>query len=242
VIKPIEGKRFLNTFGVKLFTAGTTAEAVEAWERVRSAGFDTIVQELIPSHEGNVYSFFGYLDRDQISLAAVVGRKVREAPRPFGSSTVFVARPNERVEERAMMLLRAVRYHGFAHVELAYDSRIDDFSVIEVNTRVPTWAGIAMTRDFNMAKVAYLDLCGHEQPQIRIRKPRSWVDLIEDVGAGAPRRPVALARFAAPYLRRRSIGALFAVDDPAPAVEEALTSLRRNVALRSRIRRRLRRR
>ena len=235
LIKPIEGKEFAYIFEKKLFTADTIGEAVEEWERARSFGFETIVQEMVPDHEGNIYSFFGYLDRDQRALAAVVGRKVRDAPRPFGSSAVFLAKWNERVYDRAVTLLQTSGYRGFAHVELAYDARIDDFSLIEVNTRVPTWAGIGMTRDFNMAKVAYLDLCGEEQEPIRLRRTRLWVDLIEDVRAGPPRRPVELVRFLSPYLRPRSIGALFAFDDPAPALKEGLSYVRTSVRLWSRL-------
>jgi predicted ATP-grasp superfamily ATP-dependent carboligase len=235
LIKPIEGKEFAYIFEKKLFTADTIGEAVDEWERARSFGFETIVQEMVPDHEGNIYSFFGYLDRDQRALAAVVGRKVRDAPRPFGSSAVFLAKWNEHVYDRAVTLLQTSGYRGFAHVELAYDARIDDFSLIEVNTRVPTWAGIGMTRDFNMAKVAYLDLCGGEQELIRLRRPRLWVDLIEDVRAGPPRGPVELVRFLSPYLRPRSIGALFALDDPAPALKEGLSYFRTSVRLWSRL-------
>jgi predicted ATP-grasp superfamily ATP-dependent carboligase len=241
LIKPIEGKDFTAAFGQKLFSADTIDEAVDHWERARSLGFDTIAQELVPGHEGNIYSFFGYLDGQQRPLASVVGRKARDAPRPFGSSAVFLAKWNGRVYDRAVALLQSSGYRGFAHVELAYDARIDDFVLIEVNTRVPTWAGIGMTHDFNMGKVAYVDLCGDGQESIEMRRSRLWVDLIEDVRAGPPYNPVKLARFIGPYLRPHSIGALFAVDDPVPALKEGRRVLRANLRVRTRVKASMRR-
>jgi predicted ATP-grasp superfamily ATP-dependent carboligase len=241
LIKPIEGKDFFANFGKKLFSADTIDEAVDHWEQARSLGFDTIAQELVPGHEGNIHSFFGYLDGEHRPLASVIGRKARDAPRPFGSSAVFLAKWNGRVYDRAVGLLQSSAYRGFAHVELAYDARIDDFVLIEVNTRVPTWAGIGMTNDFNMGKVAYLDLCGERQESIEMRRPRLWVDLIEDVRAGPSHNPVKLARFIGPYLRPRSIGALFALDDPAPALKEGRRVVRANLRVRTRMKESMRR-
>jgi predicted ATP-grasp superfamily ATP-dependent carboligase len=236
IVKGLEGKSFILRFGKKLFTADTIDEAVEGWERARLHGVPTIIQELVPSHDGNVFSYFGYVGRDGRALASVVGLKVREAPRPFGSSTVFVAQWNDRVYELGLGLLQSSGFRGFGHVELAYDDRIDDYVLIEVNARVPTWAGIAMGRHLNIAEVAYRDLCGLHQEPVELRAPRVWVDFIEDLKAGAPRTPAELRAFGAPYLRRGSVGALFAPDDPRPA----LTEVGRIVGSKLRIRTRLR--
>jgi predicted ATP-grasp superfamily ATP-dependent carboligase len=221
IVKGVRGKEFVTQFGKKLFTADSIDEAVSGWERARDEEVETIVQELVPSHEGRVFSFFGYLDRQLRPLAVVVGLKVREAPRPFGSSTVFAAQWNDRVYELGLRLLQTSGFRGFAHVEFAYDDRIDDYVLIEVNARVPTWAGIAMGKRFNIAKVAYLDLCGEPQEPIQLRNTRLWVDFVEDVKAGPPRGLRELGRFAAPYLRPRSVGAVFAIDDLRPGLGEA---------------------
>jgi hypothetical protein len=92
-----------------------------------------------------------------------------------------------------------------------------------------------------MGKVAYADLCGDGQESIEMRRSRLWVDLIEDVRAGPPRNPVKLARFIGPYLRPRSIGALFALDDPAPALKEGRRVVRANLRVRTRVKASMRR-
>jgi D-aspartate ligase len=234
LVKPVEGKAFFHRFGVKLFRADSIPAAVVAWERAEAAGIATVVQELVPGAEGHVHSFFGYLDAAQRPLASVVGWKMREWPRPFGSSTVFVADWDDRVRDVAVRLLQGIGYRGLAHVELAYDRRVDDFVLIEVNTRAPTWAGIATTRAFNIAEVAYADLIGRDQEPRELHEKWVWVDLARDLAVGLPSVGHA-SSFAAPYLRRRRVGALFAWDDPVAGATAVLRSARSSLRLRTRL-------
>ncbi|MEX2646390.1 MAG: hypothetical protein WD249_09020 [Gaiellaceae bacterium] len=222
LVKPVTGQEFAYTFGAKLWDADTVEEAAAAWRRARDAGFETVVQELIPGSQEKIYSLFTYIGRDGEPLANVVGRKLRQGPLRFGTSAVFVVDFDERVLELGLRLLQTAGYRGFAQVELAHDARDDTFRLLEVNTRLPMWAGIAMNRWFDLARVAYDDLCGRPAPAPRtFRDEVAWIYLAKDAWVGAQmmrRRELGLRGFVRPYLRRKKVRSVLSVDDPLPAL------------------------
>jgi D-aspartate ligase len=222
LVKPAEGQGFALTFGHKVVVAETADEAVAAWRRAHEHGFDTIVQELIPGSHERVFSLFTYIGVDGEPLADVVGRKVRQGPLHFGTSAVFEVRPQAEVGELGHRLLKAAGYRGFAHVEFAHDLRDGKFKLLEVNTRLPVWAGIAMTRRFDMGRLAYDDLTGAApRPLGALESAATWVYLGKDlyVSAKMARRGELTVRgFLAPYVSRGKVRATFAADDPRPAL------------------------
>jgi predicted ATP-grasp superfamily ATP-dependent carboligase len=222
LVKPAEGQEFALAFGEKAVVAADADAAVAAWRRAHEHGFDTIVQELIPDSHDFVFSLLTYVGRDGVPLANVTGRKVRQGPLRFGTSAVFEARREPEVEEVGLRLLRHVGYKGFAHVELVRDPRDGALKLVEVNTRPPIWAGIAMTRHFDLARIAYDDLTG--RPSVLNGNPPegvSWIYMAKDVWVSAQmarRRELRPAQFLSHYLRRHKVRAVFAVDDPLPAL------------------------
>jgi predicted ATP-grasp superfamily ATP-dependent carboligase len=152
----------------------------------------------------------------------VTGIKVRQGPIRFGTSAVFRTRPEPRVRELGLRLLETAGYRGFAQAEFAYDERDDEFKLLEVNTRAPVWAGIAMSRYFDIARIAYDDLCGRPEPPRRdFEDDVSWSFLAKDVYVSlalARRRELSARAFLDPYLRRKKVRAVMAVDDPLPAL------------------------
>jgi predicted ATP-grasp superfamily ATP-dependent carboligase len=222
LLKAVEGQEFALTFGEKAFVARDLDEAVAAWKRARERGFDTIVQELIPDSHDHVFSLFTYIGRDGRPLASVVGRKVRQGPLRFGTSAVFAAGHDAEVHEVGHRLLRSAGYTGLAHVELVRDPRDGRLKLLEVNTRPPIWAGIAMGPELDIARVAYDDLCGAPPAEERtMTADLTWVYLAKDVWVSAQmarRRELHPREFLRHYLRRRKVRAVFAADDPRPAL------------------------
>ena len=146
LLKPVEGQHFAGSFGEKVLVAQTPDELVAPWKRAKERGFDTVVQELVPDSEDGIWSLFAYIGRSGRPLATATGVKVRQGPLHFGTSAVFRTTPQPRVRELGLRLLESAGYKGFAQVEFAYDRRDGDFKLLEVNTRVPMWAGVAMSR------------------------------------------------------------------------------------------------
>ena len=222
LVKPAEGQGFALTFGHKVVVAETVDDAVHAWRRAHDGGFDTIVQELIPASHERVHSLFTYIGREGEPLASVVGRKVRQGPLRFGTSAVFEVKPDRAVLELGQRLLRTAGYRGFAHVEFAHDARDGRYKLLEVNTRLPVWAGIGMTRRFDMGRLAYMDLTGAAPAALGVLEAgATWIYLGKDVWVSAQmarRHELSPAGFVAPYLRRGKVRATFAADDLRPAL------------------------
>jgi D-aspartate ligase len=222
LIKPVTGQEFAYMFGEKLFVADDLDGATAAWRRAREHGFETVVQELVPGSQEKIYSLFTYIGRDGDPLANVVGRKLRQGPLRFGTSAVFLVEYDERVLELGLRLLRTSGYRGFAQVEFAYDARDDTFRVLEVNTRLPMWAGVAMSRYFDLARIAYDDLCGRPAPPSRtFRDEVAWVYLAKDAWVAMQmlrRRDIGVGELVAPYLRRKKVRSIFSADDPMPTL------------------------
>jgi predicted ATP-grasp superfamily ATP-dependent carboligase len=225
LIKPVTGQEFADTFGAKLWLVQDAEEAARAWRRAREAGFETVVPELIPGSQEKIYSLFTYIGRDGAPLASVVGRKLRQGPLRFGTSAVFVVDFDERVLEHGLRLLQTAGYRGFAQVETAHDARDDTFRLLEVNTRLPMWAGVAINRWFDLARIAYDDLCGAPAGgHCVFRDEVAWLYLAKDAWVGAQmlrRRELGLGGFLSPYLRRKKVRSVLAADDPLPALASA---------------------
>ncbi len=230
LLKPVEGQHFAGSFGHKVLVAQDLDELLSAWREARSRGFDTVVQELVPDAHDKIWSLFTYIGRSGRPLAAVTGVKVRQGPLHFGTSAVFQTRPEPQVRELGLRLLQTAGYRGFGHVEFAYDSRDEQFKLLEVNTRVPMWAGVAMSRYLDVARIAYDDLCGRPEPAPReLAEELSWSFLAKDVWVSlsmARRRELGPRAFLAPYVRGRKVRAVLAADDPLPvlAIPGYLTS------------------
>jgi predicted ATP-grasp superfamily ATP-dependent carboligase len=222
LLKPAEGQEYALRFGRKAVVAYTVEDAVKTWREAADAGFELILQELIPDSHEQIFSLFAYVGRGGEPLATVVGRKVRQGPLRFGTSAVFESRFHPEVLELGLRLLQTTGYTGFAHVELALDPRDRAFKVLEVNTRLPVWAGIALNHRYDVALTAYDDLCGRPtQARETFRGDLAWVYLAKDlwVSAQMARRHELSARdFLAQYVRPGRVRAIFAADDPLPAL------------------------
>jgi len=222
LLKPVEGQHFAGSFGEKVLVAETPDELVARWQQAKERGFDTVVQELVPDSEDGIWSLFAYLGRSGRPLATATGVKVRQGPLHFGTSAVFRTTPQPRVRELGLRLLESAGYKGFAQVEFAYDRRDGDFKLLEVNTRVPMWAGVAMTPRFDMARIAYDDLSGKPEPEpVDLQQELWWAFFAKDIAVSlqmAKRGELTPAGWARPYLQRHKVRGVFAADDPLPAL------------------------
>ena len=222
LLKPAEGQEYALRFGDKAVVVESHEQALEVWRRARDAGFEMIAQELVPNSHDQVFSLFAYIGRAGTPLASVVGRKVRQGPLRFGTSAVFETRFDAEVLELGLRLLDSSGYRGFAHVEFARDPAGGEFKVLEVNTRLPVWAGIAMNRAFDVARTAYDDLCGlPTTARETFTGDLAWVYLAKDLWVSAQmarRRELTVGDFLSHHVRTGKIRAVFAADDPLPAL------------------------
>ena len=222
VVKAVEGQEYALAFGHKAVVAEDLEGALAAVGEARERGFHMIVQELVPDSHERVYSLLTYIGRSGEPLVTLVGRKVRQGPLRFGTSAVFEVAYEPRVLELGLRLLEEAAYTGIAHVEFAQDPRDGEFQLLEVNTRLPVWAALAAHRRLDLPRIAYDDLTGKEvAPVPTFTDELTWIYLAKDLWVSAQmarRRELRAGEFASRYLRGPKARAVFARDDPWPAV------------------------
>lgn len=222
VVKAVEGQEYALAFGHKAVVAQNLDEALAAVREARDRGFHMIVQEVVPDSHERIYSLLTYIGQAGEPLVTLVGRKVRQGPLRFGTSAVFEVDYDRRVLELGLRLLRTAGYTGIAHVEFAQDPRDGGFQLLEVNTRLPVWAALAANRHLDLPRIAYDDLTGKEvAPLPTFREQLTWIYLAKDVWVSlqmARRRELRAREFASRYVRGRKARAVFARDDPWPAL------------------------
>jgi D-aspartate ligase len=222
VVKAVEGQEYALTFGHKAVVAEDVDEALLAVDEARERGFQMIVQEIVPDSHEHIYSLLAYVGRSGEPLVTLVGRKVRQGPLRFGTSAVFEVEYQPAVLELGLRLLRTAGYTGVAHVEFAQDPSNGEFMLLEVNTRLPVWAALAANRHLDLPRIVYDDLSGKEvAPLPTFREQLTWLYFAKDVWVSlqmARRRELGPREFASRYIRGRKARAVFARDDPRPAI------------------------
>ncbi len=112
----------------------------------------------------------------------------------------------QEVVDAALQLLRAFGYHGLSQVEFKRDARDGRYKLMEINPRLWQWHGLATACGVDLPRIAYADLTGDTPPEAHMDGDgKRWAITLLPGERPAPQRP--------PY-----VDAVFAVDDPKPAL------------------------
>ena len=173
-----------------------------------------MVQELIPGGDECLYTFGSYVNEDGEALGLFSGRKLRQTPPGVGTCRVGEAVWVEEVVEQGLRLLRRVGFHGISQVEFKRDPRDGVYKLMEINPRLWQWHGLAAACGVDLPQIAYRDLLGRPQTAVRMN------------GAGK-RWAISLMSGSQPaFLRPPYVDAVFSLDDPLPAVAQAVRLVR----------------
>jgi D-aspartate ligase len=195
---------------------------------VVEAGHEVVLQELIPGPpEAHVF-LDGYVDRQGGMWGCLARRRPRMFPPPFGNSTLSETTPREEVApaiESLRRLFAALGVRGLFDAEFKRDERDGAFKVIEVNGR-PWWQlALAGASGLDVVGAAYRDAAGLPLPAAEYRVGCRWVHPVPDVRAWLAARgnPGRLGRFPLREWVTAEANAVWAPDDPLPALEELAT-------------------
>jgi predicted ATP-grasp superfamily ATP-dependent carboligase len=213
LVKPSSTEGFKRRFGRQAFRCETTAEVEAAYADAEP--YEPMVQEVIPGGDGELYTLGSYLRADGEPLGLFCGRKLRQTPPGVGTCRVGEAVWVEEVVESGLRLLRALEFHGLSQVELKRDPRDGRFKLMEVNPRLFQWHGLAAACGVDLPLIAYRDLTGERVEPVSANGARKrWAITLLPGESPAPQRP--------PY-----VDAVFALDDPKPALVQVARLLRR---------------
>jgi D-aspartate ligase len=181
-----------------------------------------MVQELIPGGGETQFSYTA-LCVDGVVLASLVAKRTRQYPPDFGRASTYV----ETVEcgpvvSASLSLISGLHWTGLLEVEFKHDRRDGRFKLLDANPRVWGWHTLGARAGVDFPYALWLATIGEPVPAMRARTGVRWVRTTTDLVAAA--HEILLGRTSLrSYLRslRGPLeGAIFARDDPAPAVAE----------------------
>lgn len=218
LLKPTEGHRFQEGFGVKMFRIDDPRQLWERYEQVGASGIDLMLQELIPGPDSAGVNYNSYFV-DGNPIAEFTAQKLRLEPPFFGSPRVIVSKLIPEIVEPGRALLRALNYSGFSCMEFKRDSRTGIYTFMEVNCRNNRSGSLAVKCGINFPLIMYRHLAeGRIAPVRGFREDVAWIegtsDLIRFFVSHSEER-YSIREYVRPYLHER-VFAFLSLRDPVP--------------------------
>ena len=168
--------------GKKVILINNSKELEEVFTTHKLLLKDSMLQEVIPGPEENIFIFKCYYSKEGKLLSSFTGRKIRQYPPNFGSGSLAESLPNEDVERLSMNFLRKLKFHGLCGTEFKYDSRDDEYKIIEINIRPQLWEDLTRVAEREVVWVTYCDLAGIDiPPQGEQKNDVKWSYLTRDI-------------------------------------------------------------
>ena len=233
VIKPSSTEKSNPLTRAKAWRADDAADYAQKYELASQymgpGGF--VVQELIPGDGESQFSYAGLWDRGR-EVCGLTARRSRQFPAQFGTSPFVETTEQPRVMAEAQRLLAAVGYHGLVEVEFKLDARDNSLRVLDVNTRIWAWIGLGAAAGLDFPMLAAAVAFGIEPGALAAVYGANWVRAIPNVLSvlQSVLHDGKLGYAGARSLSLRSLPAIFAMDDPVPALAEVPVQLWRKLS------------
>lgn len=227
LLKPTDSLRFFQEHGVKARPVGGRREAIREFEEYFAGGeVGALVQQIVPGPPSAHVFLDGYRSREDGIVGLLARRRERMYPAETGNSTSMITVPLDSVRDAVASLrrlLERVGFHGIFSAEYKEDASDGEARLIEVNVR-PWWFVEFTARcGVDTCAMAYRDVIGAGvEPDPSYEVGRRCVYTYYDLQAAM--KGVGGARMGpAEWLRSwaGSDDAIFAWDDPAPALGTA---------------------
>lgn len=140
---------FNNVIEVKKF-------AEEKFSKGYSGKF--ILQEYIPGGIENLYTITTYSDRIGRLKGASIGHKLTQNPPEAGTITSGMIKYDEKLPIKAKKILEHCKYHGITNIEFKFDSRDNEYKMIEINPRPGMWNYSAYLSGLNLFEMMIDDI------------------------------------------------------------------------------------
>jgi D-aspartate ligase len=130
-------------------------DVLSRWER------RVILQEIVAGPDSAVAFCLFYADRTAQPRALFVGRKIRQYPPLYGSTSSAAPAHDDRVRSFAERFIRDVNFQGLGSVEMKIHARTGEPLLIEPTVgRTDYQSFLAVANGVNIPEVAFRDLMG----------------------------------------------------------------------------------
>ena len=171
VVKPLEGHRFAERFGRKLFLVRDDAELETVAREIEPFGGECEIQELIPGPDNLHYDHQTYRTAQGDFEGDFMLRKLRQSPPFFGVARAAAPAWVPELRDQTYELLRHLDWRGFASVCYKKDPRTGRFQLMEINGRCVLVHGLAKRAGMNIPLMIHSGALGGKPLGIR---PNGW--------------------------------------------------------------------
>lgn len=180
MLKAIDGAVMHARTGKKMVIVSSKEELVENYKQLEDPVTpNTMIQELIPGDDDQVYIYNGYFNKNSDALISFTGHKVRQFPIHVGCASLGECRWHQRVADKTRALMKAVGYKGILDIGYRLDPRDGRYKVLDINPRVGQAFRLFLAENgMDVIRSLYLDFTGQPQQESKPREGRRW--LIED--------------------------------------------------------------
>ena len=224
IIKPAIKEHFFYATGAKAWRADNPVELLQKYRQARAIipAEEVIVQELVPGDGNRQLAYCAFVkDGEPVGAMTVVRR--RQHPSDFGRASTFVETVDlPELEAPSIRLLREMGYYGLVELEFKRDERDGVVKLLDVNARTWGYHGLGPAAGVDFPGMLHRDQIGLPVHPCRAQAGVRWARLATDVPNAVRdigRRHVR-ARDYLRSLRTIDVGAVWARDDPLPAIAE----------------------
>jgi predicted ATP-grasp superfamily ATP-dependent carboligase len=179
-----------------------------------------MIQEMIPG-DGAAQFSYAAIWHDGKPFGSLVARRRRQYPIEFGfTSTLVETLELPAVEAAAVKFLASIDFSGLVEIEFKFDARDGRYKILDVNARAWTWIGLGAAAGVDFVALQWQLATGETATPAAARNGVSWrywsrdcAAVLAEIAAGRL-APLDYLR----SLRSSSASAVFAWDDPWPAV------------------------
>ncbi len=200
----------------------SSAEDLQAeYERIAAADPRVVVQEVVAGGDDQLAIAACYMDRSFRLSASFTAQKLLQVPEGFGTGCIVQSTDKPGIVVAAVRLLEELQFNGIAEVEFKWNSRSQQYQLIEINPRPWDQHALGNACGVDLIHAAYCDLSGTPFAAVENRQTGvKWV--AEDVFFLAIVRSLwkrdgsfgALRRLA----RGKKIYAIWSMADPLPSL------------------------
>ena len=142
----------------------------------------TIIQEIIPGDDSNIYQCTSFLSHESDVLFSFTMQKIRQYPTNFGVTSYGISRDIDDLKTKTNDLLQNIGYKGVASLEFKWDSIRKRFVFIELNCRLPYYNSLFNASGANLPYIIfqYLTLAQFQKYETHQKEDVNWVNFRYD--------------------------------------------------------------
>jgi len=229
MLKAVFGRRLEEIAGKRMFILGSRKDVLQVYDAYEDwTEPNLMLQEYIPGEDGTEWMFNGYFNKDGDCLMGFTGKKVRQYPVDTGAASLGICLPCDEVDQTSRRLMKAVGYRGIVDIDYRFDVRDRQYKVLDINPRVgSTFRLFVDENGIDVVRAMYLDMTGQKVEPSTVPEGRRWI--VEDCDLISSCRSMWDGRLGfrewLKSLKGIQEAAIFALDDPMPAMWMALRDL-----------------